>query len=109
MSELEYEIGSGNVFKDLGLSNPEERLRKSELAHKLNKIIEKKGMNQTETAKLLGITQSQVSDISRGRLKRFSTDKLIDLLELMGCRVDIKVIEHPRRNSWGNDAQQRAL
>lgn len=93
----ECEEGSGNVFKDLGFANPEEDVRKVELAHKLNTIIEKKCLTQKEAATLLGVTQPQVSDLGRGRLKRFSVDKLISLLEKMGCRVDIRVIEHPRR------------
>lgn len=99
------EESSGNVFKDLGFANPEEEVRKVELAHKLNTIIEKKGFTQKQAASLLGITQPQVSDLGRGRLKRFSVDKLITLLEKIGCRVDIKVIEHPRRFSQGRHEQ----
>jgi len=34
-----YEISSGNIFADLGLPNPEERLAKSELARQINNII----------------------------------------------------------------------
>lgn len=40
----DYIISSGNVFADLGLSNPEERLAKAELAFQINTIIEQKGL-----------------------------------------------------------------
>ena len=109
MTDIEYEESSGNVFRDLGFENPEEEVRKVELAYKLNTIIDKKTLTQKEVAQLLGITQPQVSDLGRGMLKRFSVDKLITLLERIGCRVDIRVVEHPRRNSWGDNNQQIAL
>lgn len=35
----DYTISSGNVFADLGLSNPEERLIKAELAYHINNLI----------------------------------------------------------------------
>ena len=44
-SKKEEEIAviksSGNVFADIGLVNPERHLAKVELAHQINKIIEK--------------------------------------------------------------------
>ena len=37
--ERDYTVGSGNVFADLGLPNPEEALAKAELAHKIAELI----------------------------------------------------------------------
>ena len=31
-TEIEFKKGSGNIFKDLGLPNPEERLTKAKIA-----------------------------------------------------------------------------
>ena len=103
--------GSDNVFADLGLSHPEERLRKADLACELAKVIRLQGITQKEAASILGITQSQVSDVLRGRLKHFSIERLIRLLEQMGCQVEIKVIniaEHPRHN-WNNGNGQEPI
>jgi len=107
--ENRIEVGSGNVFKDLGLPNPEERQRKSQLAYQLYKIVKSEGMTQKEAAKLLGITQPQISDIFRGRLAPFSVEKLIRLLELIGCEVNINVVdlkEH-RGNATENAPKKR--
>jgi hypothetical protein len=39
MSKNKYEIGSRNVFKDLGLPNAEEHLIKAQLVYKIDAIL----------------------------------------------------------------------
>ena len=39
----DYTLGSGNVFKDLGLPSPEDRLAKAKLAYKINRLIAAQG------------------------------------------------------------------
>jgi hypothetical protein len=40
MSKKDYEIGSGNVFKDIGLPNAEEHLVKAQLVVKIDTIMD---------------------------------------------------------------------
>jgi predicted XRE-type DNA-binding protein len=40
---------------------------------------------QKDIAARLGITQPQVSELKHGKFKRFSSDRLIALLGLLGC------------------------
>ncbi len=82
---------SGNVFADMGLPNPEERLMKARLARLINKAIQQREWTQQQTAEALGITQPKVSDISRGRLKNFSVERLINFLAQLNHRVVITV------------------
>jgi predicted XRE-type DNA-binding protein len=82
---------SGNIFADMGLPNPEERLLKAKLARLVNRTIQKKNWTQTYTAKVLGITQPDVSDLSRGRLKNFSVERLLYFLSKLDRRVTITV------------------
>ncbi len=89
--KIDYEIGSGNVFTDMGLANPEDRLLKARLAMFINKAIEAHGWTQQHTAGVLGITQPKVSDLSRGRLKNFSVARLMTFLTLLDHRVAITV------------------
>lgn len=83
--------GSGNVFADMGLANPEELLLKAKLAHLINKAIEEKSWTQKEAAKVLGITQPKVSDLGRGRLINFSVERLLTFLAQLDHRVAITV------------------
>jgi predicted XRE-type DNA-binding protein len=76
--ENQVEVSSGNVFADLGLSNPEERLLKAELVRKISEIITNLNLTQVQVAEILGIDQPKVSLLIRGRLSGFSTDRLMD-------------------------------
>lgn len=91
-----YEIGSGNVFADLGLPHPEERLAKAELAQKIITAIERRGLTQAEAAKLLEVDQPKISALKRGRLAGFSLDRLVRFLVLLGNDVEIVVKAHRR-------------
>jgi predicted XRE-type DNA-binding protein len=82
---------SGNIFADMGLPNPEERLLKAKLARLVNKAIAGKGWTQTYTAQVLGITQPDVSELSRGRLKNFSVERLLYFLSKLDRKVTITV------------------
>jgi len=90
-SGIKYELGSGNVFADMGLADPEEHLVKARLARLINKAVAESGWTQQQTAKALGITQPKVSDLSRGRLKNFSVERLLEFLTQLDRRVAITV------------------
>lgn len=93
----DHVIGSGNVFKDLGVSRPEEALAKAELAHKIVSMIERRGLSQAEAAKLLQVDQPKVSALKRGRLAGFSLDRLVRFLVLLGN--DVEIIVRARKRS----------
>jgi len=92
MSEkIEFTESSGNVFADLGLPNPEERLAKAGLARQIRKIIESRQLTQTEAGTILGIAQPNVSNLMRGRLSGFSVERLMEFLTALGSDVQIIV------------------
>lgn len=89
--------GSGNVFADLGIPNPEEALAKAELAHEIARIIREKRLSQAAAADLLGIDQPKVSALVRGRLSGFSMDRLLRFLTRLD--YDVRIAIRPRRGS----------
>jgi predicted XRE-type DNA-binding protein len=82
---------SGNVFGDLGVPDSAAALAKAELALKIGELIAERGFTQTQAAKLLGIDQPSVSDLLRGRLRGFSSDRLFRCLNALGHDVEIAV------------------
>ena len=84
---------SGNVFEDLGFDASEsENLKlRAQLMRELDTLIHDKRLTQSNAAELLGIQQSRVSDLVRGKIDRFSIDMLVKLLAKTGHRVEIKV------------------
>ncbi|HZT40535.1 MAG TPA: helix-turn-helix transcriptional regulator [Chthonomonadaceae bacterium] len=97
---MEIYEGSGNVFADLGLPNPEERQAKAHLANLIEDIIRANGWTQTVAAERMGLMQPDVSDIVRGRLKRFTLDRLFRCLNALDQDVEITVRpKRPDRNA----------
>jgi len=86
---------SGNVFEDLRVPAPAEALAKSELAAILAEAIRARRLTQTAAGRLLGIDQPKVSELLRGRLSRFSTERLLLFLLRLGQDIDI-VVRRPR-------------
>ena len=100
---VRVERGSGNVFADLGFSNPDLALAKAELVQRIRELIEERKLTQTKAAKLLGLDQPKVSALVRGRVEGYSIDRLFRFLTALGQRVEITV-----RPSADN-AEARAL
>ncbi|MFN7850810.1 helix-turn-helix domain-containing protein [Anabaena sp. AL09] len=98
--ENQVEVSSGNVFADLGLSNPEERLLKAELVRKIIEIITNLNLTQVQAAEILGIDQPKVSLLIRGRLSGFSTDRLMNYLNKLGSDVEITVKPKPENRKF---------
>jgi predicted XRE-type DNA-binding protein len=88
---IEAEIGSGNVFADLGLPNAEKLKIKSGLVIEITKAVRKLGLTQDEAARRMGITQPKVSGLLRGDFSNLSERKLMDCLNRLGYDIEIKV------------------
>jgi predicted XRE-type DNA-binding protein len=76
----------GNVFVDLGFSKEEAAVlaMRAELMVRLRSVIDERGWTQQEAAKRLGIGQSRVSDLVRGKWDKFSLDMLVTLAARAG-------------------------
>jgi predicted XRE-type DNA-binding protein len=60
---------------------------RSELMIKIERLLKTRGLTQSETAKIMRVSQPRVSDLLRGKLDLFSTDALIDMLARLGVSV----------------------
>jgi predicted XRE-type DNA-binding protein len=84
---------SGNVFADLGFPLEEGAIlrMRADLLVDLRKYIEKKGLTQVEAAKVLGVGQSSVSGLVRGKWRKSSLEMLITLATRAGMRVSVRL------------------
>ncbi|MGA2966001.1 MAG: helix-turn-helix transcriptional regulator [Terriglobales bacterium] len=96
MKKRGYVEGSGNIFADLGVANPEEARAKADLVDRIVDIIQERKLTQVQAAKALGIDQPKVSALMRGRLAGFSIERLLRFLLLLGQDVQIAVTARPR-------------
>lgn len=83
----------GNVFLDLGFSPEEATIlaMRSQLMGELRIKIRDEKWTQAEAAKVLGVSQSRVSDLIRGKFEKFSLDMLITLATRAGKQVELKM------------------
>lgn len=96
MSDKGYEIGSGNVFKDIGVPNAEEHFVKAQLVFKIDTIMKARGMKQVDAASLFGVRQPDVSKMLRGEFRQFSVERLLRFLVALNQDVEIVVKPHRR-------------
>ncbi len=100
------ETGSGNVFKDLGLADPDERQLRVQLAVRLNDLLQAEGLTQAAAAKLLGMAQPHVSELKNYKLSRFSSERLLHCITLLNR--DVEIFIRPRANVEGEKADKGA-
>ena len=83
---------SGNVFLDLGFSPEEAAIlqMRAEIMTDLRKFIKTKRLTQAKAAAMLGVSQSRVSDLIRGKWEKFSLEMLITLATKAGMRITLK-------------------
>jgi predicted XRE-type DNA-binding protein len=91
--------GSGNIFADLGLPNPEQELLKAQLSLQIYRIIKQRGMTQAQAAAVLGIKQPHVSALMRNRAGNFSVGRLMEFLTALG--QDVRIMVKPTKKRVG--------
>ena len=89
--KIKYEIGSGNVFKDLGIPNPEEYLAKTRLAFIIEDLIAESALELDEVAKILNLNTVTLSTLLDGLLDDFSIDQLFSLSRTLDCNIETAV------------------
>ena len=97
---VKIERGSNNVFADVALPGAKTHLLKAELVARIDNIIRQRGLKQVEAAKLLGLSQPDVSRLLRGDFRDFSMERLLRLLTALGRDVEI-VIQEPHSERLG--------
>lgn len=101
----EYEMGSSNVFADLGLKDADELLTRAKLGHTVRMILEKRGLKQKEISELLKINQSEVSRLMNGKYHLFSEGRLFGFLNKLDQKVTVQI--SPRQK--GDNPQEVVL
>jgi predicted XRE-type DNA-binding protein len=99
MSKKGYEVGGRNVFNDIGVPNADEHLVKAQLVYKIDSIMKKRRMKQTEAAALFGVRQPDISNMLRGEFRQFSVERLLRFLVKLDQDVEIMVRPHRDRQN----------
>ena len=91
-----HEVGSGNVYADLGFVEAEEMAAKASLVREIRRTMDRRSLTQVQVSKLTGVDQPTLSKLLRGRLSNFSFDRLTEMLRDLGRNVVLLVEEEPQ-------------
>jgi predicted XRE-type DNA-binding protein len=98
---LAHEVGSGNIFADLGLPNSEEHQLKAALVVQLSRLIKARKLSQIDASKLLDIKQPDLSKILRGHYRGYSVARLMRMLTAFDQDVEIRTRPHRKAGEAG--------
>lgn len=85
---------SGNVFLDLDIDPGEAIIlqMRAKLMSDLREYIEANNLTQMQAAEQLGVAQSRVSDLVRGKWEKFSLEMLITFEARIGRQVTLELV-----------------
>src|SRR5271154_3481355 len=89
--KLEIVRGSGNVFRDLGHKNADAEQFKATLAAEIIKALDRERLTVRAAHGRTGIAAADFSRIRNADLGRFTLDRLMAILNLLGARIEVKI------------------
>jgi len=90
MSKLQSFDSVWDALEDDPVMAENMKLR-STLLMAITRNINSRDINQTETARLLEITQPRVSALLKGKIEDFRLDTLVNLAHRLGLHIDLKI------------------
>jgi predicted XRE-type DNA-binding protein len=96
--DLDIVRGSDNPFRDAGLSDPDTKLMKADLAAGIIRILRERDLSGARAAALAGVTEADISRIRNADLNRFTIDRLVRILNRLDSGVQVAVSLRPREH-----------
>lgn len=97
--KLDVVRGSGNAYRDLGHQNADAEQFKAILAAEIIKAVDRERLTVRAAHRRTGIAAADFSRIRNADLGRFTVDRLMSILNLLGSRVEVKVRVRPIGNA----------
>jgi predicted XRE-type DNA-binding protein len=91
MSDDAIEMGSDNVFADLGFAEADTHLFKAQLVSRMTDQIAARKLTQVAAAKIMGVSQPDVSRMLKGHFRDVSVERIMRMLTRLGMDIEIKV------------------
>jgi predicted XRE-type DNA-binding protein len=88
-----------SAFHALGLPVADDLALRAELMRKIGEIVAARGLTQTQAGVLMRMDQPRVSALVKGKIGRFSTDRLLQALSDLGQDVELRIT--PARTGKG--------
>ncbi|MDN5940705.1 MAG: helix-turn-helix domain-containing protein [Nitrospira sp.] len=91
--------GSGNVYRDFNMPDADVRQLKAALAAEIIKALDKKCLSVRKAQRLTGVQAADLSRIRNADLERFTSDRMMMILNKLGARVEVSVRVKERKQA----------
>ncbi len=95
--KVKVEVGSGNIFADLGLPDADTHFLKAQIVSEIYRLAKGRELTQTQAGKLMGISQPEVSRMFKGNFREYSIDRLMGFLTAFDR--DVEIVVKPRKKA----------
>jgi predicted XRE-type DNA-binding protein len=92
--KVKVDVGSGNIFADLGLPDADTHFLKAQIVSEIYRLTNERGLTQARAGKLMGISQPEVSRMFKGNFREYSIDRLMGFLTSFDR--DVEIVVKPR-------------
>ena len=99
--KVKVEVGSGNIFADLGLPDADTHFLKAQIVSEIYRLTNERKLTQARAGKLMGISQPEVSRLFKGNFREYSIDRLMGFLTSFDRDVEIVVRPHKKTGKAG--------
>lgn len=93
---IEYYVGSGNVFADLELPDPEELQLKAALSIELEAAIKKERLTKKQVALRLDVSKEELAHLLDHGFSEFSISQFVQFLRCLGHDVTLSATVRER-------------
>ncbi len=101
---IEIVRGSGNLYRDFNVPDPDIRQAKAILAAVIIKTLDARAWSTRKAEEMTGLNHSEFVRIRRANIGRFSIERLASILGLLDQEVEFTVHVRPREPQAGNPA-----
>lgn len=95
--KVKIEMGSGNIFADLGLPDAKTHFLKAQIVSEIYRLTHKRKLTQAQAGVCMGISQPEVSRLFNGNFREYSIDRLMGFLTAFDR--DVEIVVRPRKKS----------
>ena len=99
--KVKVDVGSGNIFADLGLPDANTHFLKAQIVAEIYRLTNQSKLTQAQAGKLIGISQPEVSRMFKGNFREYSIDRLMAFLTAFDRDVEIVVKPHKKSGKAG--------
>jgi predicted XRE-type DNA-binding protein len=99
--KVKIEMGSGNIFADLGLPDADSHFLKAQIVSEIYRLARERKLTQAQTGKRIGISQPEVSRMFKGHFREYSIERLMEFLTGFDRDVEIVVKPHNKTGKVG--------